>query len=112
MSNEGGKPATDDVQRWTAKRKSAVVLDVLKGKTTPAEVARTHGLTVSEVEGWVDSFLKGGEEHLRANPKDLEAQHEAERKELHAKIGEMALHIDVLKKAHRVLGKDLPEGIS
>ena len=49
---------------------------------------------------------------MRANPRDLEAQWDAERGQLHAKIGEQALHIDVLKKAHRIVGKDLPEGIS
>ncbi len=34
----------DDIQRWTAKRKAAVVLDLLAGKTTSAEVARSHDL--------------------------------------------------------------------
>ncbi|WP_304525922.1 hypothetical protein [Halomonas sp. I5-271120] len=33
MSNE------PTVKRWTAKRKAAVVMDTLKGKTTVAEVA-------------------------------------------------------------------------
>ncbi len=45
MSNE------PTVKRWTAKRKAAVVMDIFKGKTTVAEVAREHDLTVSEVEG-------------------------------------------------------------
>ena len=47
MTNE---PSSDEVQRWTAKRKSAVVLNLIAGKTTVAEVARSHGLTVSEIE--------------------------------------------------------------
>lgn len=99
-------------ERWTAKRKVAVILDIIKGKTTAVEVARKQGLTVSEVEEWMERFLKGGEEHLRTHPRDLAAQFAAERKELHAKIGELSLHVDVLKKAHVILGKDLPEGIS
>ena len=32
----GGEP----FKRWTAKRKAAVVLDLIKGKTTAAEIAR------------------------------------------------------------------------
>ncbi len=40
-------------QRWTAKRKAAVCMEILKGKTTAAEVARMHGLTVADVEGWL-----------------------------------------------------------
>ncbi len=35
-SGNGGEP----FKRWTAKRKAAVVLDLIKGKTTPAEIAR------------------------------------------------------------------------
>ena len=101
-----------DIQRWTAKRKSAVVLEIVKGKSTPAEIARKHGnVTAGEVQGWIDEFLEAGEERMRARPRDLEAQFEAKQKELHAKIGEQSLQIDALKKMHRLLGKELPPGI-
>ena len=30
-----GHPGGDAIQRWTASRKPAVVLDIIKGKTTP-----------------------------------------------------------------------------
>jgi len=93
----------EDIKRWTAKRKSAVVLDIIKGKTTPAQVARQNGLTVGEVEGWLDRFVRGGEEHLRANPRDVQAVHEAEKKELYAKIGELSLDLDILKKAQAII---------
>ncbi|GGX92618.1 hypothetical protein GCM10007160_20140 [Litchfieldella qijiaojingensis] len=42
------------VKRWTAKRKAAVVMNIFKGKTTAAEVARQYDLTVSEVKGRVE----------------------------------------------------------
>ena len=32
----------DDIKRWTAKRKSALVLDIIQGKTTVAEASRQH----------------------------------------------------------------------
>jgi len=76
-------------------------------------VARQHGtLTVAQIEQWVDDFLAGGAAHLRAHPRHLEARHEAEMKKLYAKIGEQSLHIDVLKKAYRICGVELPDGIS
>lgn len=107
--NSSDRP--DEIQRWTAKRKAAVVLDIVKGKTTPADVARKHGnVTVGEIEGWVDRFLKGGEEHLRAHPRDLAAQFEAEKDKLHAKIGELTLINDALKKKNRILGIDDVDG--
>lgn len=71
-----------------------------------------HDFTVAEIEAWRDEFLAGGEERMRTNPRDAEARWEAEKKDLHAKIGEQSLHIDVLKKAHRICGKELPDGIS
>ena len=104
--------SNEDVQRWTAKRKTAVVLDLIKGKTTAAEVARAHGLTVAEVERWRDDFISQGSEALRSHPRDLATQFEAREQQLLAKVGELTLAVDILKKAHRILGKDLPEGIS
>ena len=101
-----------DFQRWTAKRKAAVVLDLIRGKITSADAARQHDLTVAELEQWQDDFLSQGTEALRSHPRDREAQWEAEKQRLQAKIGELALEVDVLKKAHRILGKDLPDGIS
>ncbi len=41
-----------DAQRWTAKRKGALVLSILKGETSIQEAARTNGLTMSEIEDW------------------------------------------------------------
>ena len=46
--------AADPIERWTAKRPAALVLRVLKGKTSVAEAARPHRLRVAEVEKWQD----------------------------------------------------------
>ena len=48
-----------DTQRWTAKRKGALVLSILIGETSIQEAARTHGLTMAEIEDWKDKFLLG-----------------------------------------------------
>ena len=44
----------EDVKRWTARRKSALVLEIIQGKTTISEASRQYDLTPSEVEEWVD----------------------------------------------------------
>jgi hypothetical protein len=49
----------DDIKRWTARRKAAAVMDIIKSKTTAAELARSHDLTIAEVEQWVDDFVIG-----------------------------------------------------
>jgi len=33
----------EDVQRWTSKRRAALVLSILKGETSVQEAARKHG---------------------------------------------------------------------
>jgi len=40
----------EDVKRWTARRKSALVLEIIQGKTTISEASRQYDLTPSEVE--------------------------------------------------------------
>ena len=34
----------DDIKRWTAKRKTALVLEIIQGKTTVAEASRAFDL--------------------------------------------------------------------
>ena len=55
----------EEVQRWTAKRRTALVISLLKGETMVAEAARRHGLKVAEVEEWRDRFLLGAGNALR-----------------------------------------------
>ena len=112
MPSKSGKPEVEQtsVKRWTAKRKSSVVIDILCGRTTPAEVARQHDLTVAEIESWKRRFLAGAEEQLRANPRDARARWAAEKKDLYAKIGELSLEVDILKKTEELLGKEEEAG--
>lgn len=43
-----------NVERWTARRRVALVVSMLKGDTSVAEAASKHGPTVAEVEEWRD----------------------------------------------------------
>jgi transposase-like protein len=98
-TSNGGTP--EGVQRWMTKRKSAVVLSILKGETSAQEAARKHGLTVGEVEDWKEKFLLGAENALRARPKDEEALKDEQIKKLKQKLGEMVLDMDIMKEAMR-----------
>nr|WP_241696612.1 DUF1153 domain-containing protein [Stenotrophomonas sp. SAM-B] len=44
----------EEIKRWTARRKSALVLEVIQGKTTVAAASRPFDLTPAEIESWVD----------------------------------------------------------
>jgi transposase-like protein len=89
----------ENVERWTAKRRVALIVSILKGETSVAEAARQHALTVAEVEEWRDRFLLGAENALRSRPKDEDALRDEEIKKLKQKVGELVLDNDILKEA-------------
>lgn len=89
----------NDLQRWTAKRRAALVLSILRGETSVQEAARKHGLKVAEVEAWRDRYLMGAENALRSKPRDDEALKEEQIRRLKQKVGELVLDIDILKEA-------------
>ena len=91
--------SVEPIERWTAKRRAALVLSLLKGETSVAEAARTHGLTIAEIEDWRDRFLMGAEHALRSRPKDEEALKEEQIKKLKQKIGDLVLDNDLLREA-------------
>lgn len=57
-------PNDETLKRWTAKRRVALVMEILRGDTTAAEAARKHSLTVAEIEQWKERFLTGAENAL------------------------------------------------
>ena len=89
----------EDVQRWTANRRVALVVSIVKGETSIAEAARKHGLTVAEIEDWQERFFLAAENALRARPKDEEALKDEQIKKLKQKVGELVLDVDILREA-------------
>ena len=93
------------IQRWSAKRKVEVLLQLIRGETKLVDVCREHDLKQSEVEGWMDTFVKAGERGLKARAEDEQTVYEAEVRELRAKIGELVLELDARKKLVALSGK-------
>lgn len=98
----GNEQENDIQQRWTTKRKTALVLSILKGEISTQEAARQNGLTVGDVEDWKDRFLLGAENALRSRPKDEEALREEHVKKLERKVGQLVMDIDILKAAQKI----------
>jgi transposase-like protein len=96
----GGLP--EDIQRWTAKRRAALVLSILKGETTAVEAARKHDLTVADIESWRDTFLLAAENALRSRPKDEEALHQEQVKKLERKVGQLIMELDIAREAMKL----------
>jgi transposase-like protein len=94
----------ESIKRWTAKRKSALVVEIIQGKTTVAEASRSFDLSPSEIESWVDDAKRGMENALRANPLDIREQYEKQLKELQEAYGEAMLELRARKKLQALLG--------
>ena len=57
----------DGIEWWTARRKSALVFEIIQGKTTVAETSLAYDLAPSEIEIWVDDARNGMEKVLCGN---------------------------------------------
>ena len=96
---------SEDVKRWTSKRKSSLVIQILKGETTISEASRQYDLTPSELQCWVKDAEKGMENALRWKPKDIREQYEHKITELTAAYGEAMLENKALKKLQELLNQ-------
>jgi transposase-like protein len=96
----------EEFKRWTAKRKGALVTEIIQGKTSVAEASRAFDLPPSEIEEWVDEGRRGMENALRAKPLDVKEQYERQIKELQEAYGEAMLELRARKKLQSLLGEE------
>ena len=78
-------------ERWSAQRKTEVVLRVVRGEAID-EVAREIQVPVHEVEEWRRVFLESGQQGLKRRGLDPE---ERELRRLQAKIGDMTMRLEL-----------------
>ena len=96
----------EEIKRWTARRKAALVLEIIQGKTTVAEASRSFDLTPSEIEEWVDEGKRGMENALRRMPLEVRDEYKRQLKELQEAYGEAMLELRARKKLQSLLGED------
>jgi len=88
----------DEIKRWTVRRKSVLVMDIIQGKMTIKEGSQAFDLPVSEIERWVAEGKRGLENALRVNPLEVKEQYERQIKELQQAYGEAMLELRGKKK--------------
>ena len=93
----------DEIKRWTAPRRATLVFHLLRGETTVAKAARQYGLTPAEIEQWQHAFLEGGTNQLKTNPGEELDQKTKKIEQLHRKIGEMTMDLEVVQMANTML---------
>ncbi len=95
----------EEIKRWTARRKSALVLDIIQGKSTVSESPRQFDLPPSEIESWIDQAKAGKENALKAKPAYIREQYESQLKALQEAYVEAMLELRARIKCGAVLGK-------
>jgi hypothetical protein len=95
----------DEIKRWTAKRKTVLVLAAFKARPSWLMASRAFGLPPSEVEAWTDEGKRGMENALRTKPLEVKEQYE---RQLRA-YGEPMLELRARKKLASLLGHECEE---
>ncbi|MFC7703243.1 DUF1153 domain-containing protein [Plastorhodobacter daqingensis] len=88
----------ESIQPVDGEAETALVIEIIQGKTTVAEASRPFDLPPSEIEGWVEGAKRGMENSLRANPLDIREQYEKQPKDLQEACGEAMLELRARQK--------------
>lgn len=96
----------EEIKRWTARRKLALVLEIIQGRTTVAEASRQFDLQPSEIEEWIEDGKAGMENALRTKPEDVREQYVRQLKDMQEAYGEAMLELRARKKLESLLGKE------
>jgi len=96
-----GRPEGGREVRWSARRKQAVVLRLLRGESLDA-LARETGQAAGTISAWREAFLEGGQEGLKSRPRSVEERQLADAQR---KIGELALDNDILRGLIEEMGR-------
>lgn len=88
-------------RQFTPEFKAQVVLDVLTGRTTPAEACRQHRLSPNLLATWKAAFLERAPAVFQAD--DRRDEDQARIAELERLLGRMAVEAEILKKASTLL---------
>lgn len=86
-------------KRYSAEIKARVALEAIKGEKTVAEIAIKFGIHPNQVGDWKRQAIEGLIGVFTGKTERNDIAHEAEIKELHAKIGQLTVERDFLGKA-------------
>jgi transposase len=89
-------------RRFTAKFKTQVILDLLTGRRSMAQLCREHDLKEQVVTRWRATFLDRAELLFAV---DIEREGHLERiSELERLVGRLTMELDIAKKASQLWG--------
>ena len=97
-------------RNFSAEFKAKVVLDILSGSKTTADVCREHSLKPDLVSHWKNQFMANAAQVFESGTK-VDPQ-QARIEELERLAGKLSLELEVTKKALTLLPRAKPESKS
>jgi len=85
--------------RYSAEFKARVALDAIREELTLAELAKKHGVHPNMISGWKRAAIKNMAAAFGKNAGLATKDNDAEIDKLHAKIGQLVVERDFLKRA-------------
>lgn len=96
-------------RQFSAEFKFEVVVELLRGEKSAAQVCREHDITELLLSKWKQDFLAGGAaifaRHEQASAQRAEASERIA--ELERMVGKLTMQVEILKKASSVWESDL-----
>ena len=80
--------------RWSARRKTAVILELLRGADLES-TSRNYRVTVATLTEWRDRFLAGGEAGIKSREVDVEDE---EKRRLKSVVASLSVETELLRE--------------
>jgi transposase-like protein len=91
----------DKRKQFTSEQKAKIVLELLRGERTVAEIASEYEVHPSQLHRWKAEAIENLPSLFRRGPSETEKmkkRYEAEKEELTKQIGQLSIEVNWLKK--------------
>ena len=85
-------------RRFSSEFKLKVILEALKERQTLSELAQKYELHQNQISIWKNDFIAQASDYMSHKVRAGEKKKEIETEQLYAKIGQLQMELDYLKK--------------
>lgn len=85
--------------RYSGEFKAKVALEAIRGEMTLAQLSAKHGVHQTLITGWKKQAIENMASAFSGKAEQAQVSREAEVEKLHAKIGQLVVERDFLRKA-------------
>ena len=85
-------------RRFSAEFKVKVVLEALKERQSLNELAQKYQLHQNQISKWKTDFISQALDYMTHHSQSPKAEEDIEQEQLYAKIGQLQVELDFLKK--------------